>query len=107
MTEPEIDGARRETWERRKRGKIEALRVACPDTLAVCAADRLHNVRCILERVRELGAEAWEPFTRGPGETVGFEREVATILGARLRHPLVDAHARAVGELERVVAADS
>jgi (p)ppGpp synthase/HD superfamily hydrolase len=104
LTEPPVEGPRSETWERRKEGKIAALATADAEALAVCAADRLHNVRSLIEAVRERGPAAWEAFTRGPAETLGFERKVEAILAARLFHPLVDEYRDALRELEALVA---
>jgi len=104
LTEPARDGPRSATWEHRKHAKLRGLREARDESLAVCAADRLHNLRALLPEAERRGAAAWEPFSRGPRETLWFEREVARLVRARLEHPLAGEYDRAVRELEILVA---
>jgi len=104
LTEPSIPGPREETWEARKRGKLDRLRTSEPEALAVCAADRLHNVTSLLVQAEAKGKAAWARFSRGPDGTLQFEREIAALLAARFPHPLTDAHRAALEKLEALVA---
>src|SRR5215469_2435985 len=45
----EEDSSKKELWEQRKRDYIERLKAEREDTLLVSAADKLYNVRAILE----------------------------------------------------------
>jgi (p)ppGpp synthase/HD superfamily hydrolase len=100
VSEPNFGLPKSETWERRKKAKLDQLRVASPEALAICAADRLHNVSNTVDDIDLHGPEVWERFRRGPEKHLKYERSVLEILRQRFPHPLTEELASAVEKLE-------
>jgi (p)ppGpp synthase/HD superfamily hydrolase len=84
-------GAEKEAWRPRKERYLAALGDKPPVSLAVAAADKLHNARSILVEHAQLGDEIWSRFTTGRAEDQRwYHEEVARILGELLPdHPTV------------------
>jgi (p)ppGpp synthase/HD superfamily hydrolase len=101
VSEPQFDLPKDQTWEQRKWAKLEQLRMATPEALAICAADRLHNVSETLHEIAVHGSVVWQRFRRRPEKHLEFERAVLDILRERFPHPLTDEYAAALEELEK------
>ena len=61
----EEDSSKKQEWEARKASYIERLRSEPLETLLVSAADKLYNVRAIVEDYRRIGPQVWSRFKRG------------------------------------------
>ncbi len=104
LSERKREGGDERPWEVRKQEKIEQLRQASLEAVAVKAADTLHNVRSMESGLREQGPSFWGHFKRGPGPSLWYYQSVAGIVRERLgAHPLADELDRAVEELKRAV----
>jgi len=103
LTEDRIDGPRSASWERRKASKLARLESAGEVSLAVCAADRIHNMESVVSMLRERGDAALEPFSRPPDAMLRYERRIAAIVRRGLAHPLVDRLEAALAAFERAV----
>jgi (p)ppGpp synthase/HD superfamily hydrolase len=107
-SEHSYDGDVKRPWDVRKQEKIESLRTASTDALAVKAADLLHNVQATAADLRESGPALWERFTRGREGLMWYYRSVADILSERLvdapGQALAAEVAQAVAELEQLAA---
>jgi len=88
-------------WRERKQRYIDHLRHADPDVRLVMAADKLHNLRTIVQAYREVGEQVWERFTGGREGTLWYYRELANDL-RRDQNPLTQELQRVAGELERM-----
>jgi len=86
-------------WRERKVAYVEHLRTAPPPVLRVCAADKLHNIRCILADYRVHGPALWDRFNAGPADTCWYYNAVADTLAA------AGAPDSLVSELRNVLAA--
>jgi (p)ppGpp synthase/HD superfamily hydrolase len=84
-------------WRERKQAYLERLPRATRSVRLVCAADKLHNSRCLLADYRLVGESLWERFRGGRAGTLWYYRAVVEALRQADPTPLV-------GELERVVA---
>lgn len=100
VSEPDFDRPKSETWGRRKKAKLEQLRSASEEALAICAADRLHNVSNTVHDIKLYGPGVWEKFRRGPEKQLEFEHSVLEVLRQRFPHPLTEELASAVEKLE-------
>lgn len=109
LTERKREGDVDRPWEMRKRESLERLRGASLETVAVKAADTLHNARSVALGLRRQGPSIWCSFNRGAAETLWYYRSVAAIGRERMGpHPLVDELEAAISRLESSVAgADS
>jgi len=93
-------------WRPRKEAFIAGISGKSPSVQLVCAADKLHNARCILNDYRnvKVGEKVWERFRGGGGRegTLWYYREMANALFQSGRSPLVDELERVVAEIERL-----
>ena len=97
------DSSKKMEWEQRKQDYIERLKREPEDTLLVSAADKLYNVRAIVEDHRSHGAEVWKRFNRGPDQQLWYYS--ATLKMFRQRCPdwrIVAELGRAVEELSKI-----
>jgi (p)ppGpp synthase/HD superfamily hydrolase len=91
-------------WLQRKKDYIARVSGEAEDTRLVSAADKLSNVRDILEDVRADGVGAFERFTGKKEGTLWYYRTLVQVFRKAGTNPLVEELARVVGELEKVVA---
>lgn len=89
-------------WRERKNAFVGRLAAAGPAVHLVCAADKLHNVRSLVEDYRELGEQLWQRFNGGREGTLWYYRAVAEALAGASCRGLVRDLTRAVEELERL-----
>jgi len=57
-------------------------------------ADKIHNLRSILESYASLGVQVWDAFTRGKDDTMWYYAAMLDVFQERLQHPLVDEYAK-------------
>lgn len=92
-------------WRARKEAFIAGISAKSPSVQLVCAADKLHNARCILSDYRDVdvGEKLWQRFKGGGREgTLWYYRELANALVQSGPTPLVDELERVVAEIERL-----
>jgi hypothetical protein len=72
-------------WRPRKQAYISHVAAAVPGALLVSAADKLHNVRTILDDFRREGDLVWRRFSPDAGKsgTIGYYRGLVTAFRAR------------------------
>lgn len=91
-------------WRARKERFLSGLTAASPSVKLVCAADKLHNARSLVEDYRSIGDELWHRFSGGKEGTLWYYRAVADALAENKTNPLVAKLRLAVAELEQLVA---
>lgn len=90
-------------WRARKEAFIAGISGKSRSVQLVCAADKLHNARCILSDYRNVGEKVWRRFKGGGREgTLWYYRELANALFQSGPTELVDELERVVGEIERL-----
>ncbi len=77
-------------WEEKKKQYIETVRNGSEGAKAVCVADKIHNLECLLIAYKEQGQEVWKKFNRGKDKKVWFETEVLKMLKDTWQHPMID-----------------
>ncbi|MFP5321288.1 MAG: HD domain-containing protein [Acidimicrobiia bacterium] len=84
-------GEEKQAWRPRKQAYLDALASKPEASLAVAAADKLHNATSVLDDHERLGDALWARFTTGrPEDQRWYYEEVARILAERLPdHPTV------------------
>lgn len=94
-------GAQKAPWRPRKEAYLAGLATTPATSLAVAAADKLHNATSVLDDHDRLGDDLWSRFTTGRAEDQRwYYEEVAGILGERLPgHPTVERLQAAVARL--------
>lgn len=99
------DSGKKKEWEQRKQDYVERLKTEPEDTLLVSAADKLYNVRAIVEDYRSDGAKVWKRFNRGPEQQLWYYREILKVFQKRCPNwRIVGELARAVSELAKIAA---
>jgi (p)ppGpp synthase/HD superfamily hydrolase len=93
-------------WLTRKRDYVAHMRgdAVSTSTLLVSAADKLANVRAILEDHRSIGEEVWARFKAKKSDTLWYYRTLADLFSERLTGPrarLAKELSLAVTELQR------
>jgi GTP pyrophosphokinase len=89
-------------WRERKESFVTRLATARPAVHLVCAADKLHNARSLVDDYREQGEELWQRFSGGRTGTLWYYRAVAEALAGATCQRLVRELTRAVNELEHM-----
>lgn len=84
-------GAEKQEWHARKRAYLASLATKPETSLAVAAADKLHNATAVLDDHERVGDELWSRFTTGRAEDQRWYYEtLAATLAERLpEHPTV------------------
>ena len=71
-------------WLPRKQHYIAHMSVATPMALQVSLADKVHNLRCIVDDYRRLGAELWSRFNApGPDAVIWYYRSLIDVYEQR------------------------
>lgn len=86
-------------WRARKQGYIDALQTHSASAILVSNADKLHNLRTIVDDYREIGEELWERFNPD-SDQVWYYTALAAEFTA-LDSPLADELTATLKELER------
>ncbi len=99
----EEDSSKKKSWEERKQGYIERLKTEPEGTLLVSAADKLYNVRAIIEDFRVEGDKVWHRFNRGPEKQLWYYNELFKLFQTRCPEWRIIAElGRAVAELAKI-----
>jgi (p)ppGpp synthase/HD superfamily hydrolase len=78
------------SWEDRKQHTIDALKTAPIDICLVTCADKLHNIRTLIEDNKEMGDALWTCFKRGKEKQEWYYTSILSVLKGKLAdHPLV------------------
>ncbi|MBN2475835.1 MAG: HD domain-containing protein [Pirellulales bacterium] len=91
-------------WHRRKQTYVQRLRYASASVRLVSAADKLHNVRALLQQYRLRGESLWGHFRGGRDGTLWYYRAVVDALKGSGTTPLVEELQRTVDQLVGLVA---
>jgi len=94
-------------WRERKEKYLAHLPAAGRSVHLVSAADKLHNVRSLVDDYREHGELLWDRFNGGRAGTLWYYRAVADALASAIAGPLTQKLEAAVAELERLSARDT
>ncbi len=85
-------------WKERKLKYLEGLKSADARALMVAAADKLHNLRGIIEDYKKHGGAVFEKFSATASEELWVFTSVLEILEERLLSPIVPEYRKAVLE---------
>ncbi|RJR52654.1 MAG: bifunctional (p)ppGpp synthetase/guanosine-3',5'-bis(diphosphate) 3'-pyrophosphohydrolase [Desulfobacteraceae bacterium] len=73
-------------WEKRKAHTVESVKSAVLEVKMVVCADKLHNVKTIDSKKREIGEQVWERFRRGREKQEWYYRALAENLSDETEH---------------------
>lgn len=83
------------SWRKRKDGYLANLKNDSFEAMMICAADKIHNLRSMIEAYKTQGEKLWDKFNAPLDKKIWFYGECLNILKERLDNPIVE-------ELERV-----
>jgi (p)ppGpp synthase/HD superfamily hydrolase len=86
-------------WKARKVAYIAHLAQSSDDVLLVSGCDKLHNLTCIVDDLREIGDAVFDRFTASKEQTIWYYSELASVLAGRVPAPLDTAIRLALREL--------
>ncbi|WP_427163028.1 HD domain-containing protein [Aliinostoc sp. HNIBRCY26] len=90
-------------WRQRKEAYIAHLATASPSVLLVSSADKLHNLRSLLQDYRLVGESLWQRFQGGKDGTLWYYRTLIDALRKIQLTAIVEDLTRAMKELEALV----
>lgn len=90
-------------WRVRKEAYIAHLHTASPSILLVSAADKLHNVRAILNDYRAVYEEIWQRFKAGKTGTLWYYQALLEVYKTRYPSLLVDELEKTFDDLLKLV----
>ena len=90
-------------WKARKTSYLSHLPAQSASIRLVSAADKLHNVRCILVDYRVVGEKLWGRFSASRDEILWYYRALVVAYRKAGSSPLVEEFARVVETLDREV----
>ncbi len=87
--DPAIEEDQRATWQDRKDRYLAGLEEDSRGALAICAADKLHNLTTMLDAIEARGMSVLKSFNAPPERQLWFYGEIVRLLKDRLGGPLV------------------
>ncbi|NCN25320.1 hypothetical protein COT94_01410 [Candidatus Falkowbacteria bacterium CG10_big_fil_rev_8_21_14_0_10_37_14] len=90
VSEDEEKGGPRAPWKFRKESYLKHLENASQEALLVAAADKIHNLRSMIESYLKHGEVIWKTFHATDDEKLWFYEQVLLILKKRLDNSLVE-----------------
>ena len=90
----------KEPWQVRKDRYLEHLARKPPAAKLLCAADKLHNIRCTARDLRAEGQSAWDKFNATREQSLWYYNTVVQCLAQDWDHPILDELRFAITQLE-------
>lgn len=97
------DPSQRLSWEGRKLYYIDRLNTASRGSLLVSCADKIHNMRSLLEIHALKGDAVWNLFNAAPDRQYWFFEEVYLIMKRRLDSDMVKEYRRALAAVKKLL----
>jgi hypothetical protein len=88
-------------WEDKKSKYIETVKEGGEKAMIVCLADKIVNLKALLEIYEKEGEKVWARFNRGKEKKLWFEHAVLKMLKENLDHPLIEKYDDLIGKLEQ------
>jgi len=87
--DPDMAIDKRATWLDRKNQYLCNLEHDSRDALMVTAADKIHNLRSMIEAYHKIGEDLWERFNAPKDQKLWYYKQVLHILEKRLTNAIV------------------
>ena len=84
VSEDKTAGTTTPPWRVRKEGYLARLANGSRECLLISAADKIHNLRSMVDTHSRLGEAMWDLFNAGPAEKLWFYGEIADTVSERL-----------------------
>jgi len=90
-------------WRERKEQYITRLRSASPEARLVSLADKIYNVRTIIDAYRLIGEKLWDRFNGGKDGTLWYYRSLLAVYLLNGADLITNTYADIVKEMEQLV----
>lgn len=87
------------SWEDKKLAYIESVRRGSTAVKLVALADKIHNLKCLIEAFEQEGDSVWRHFNRGYEKKVWFEEAMVAMFRESWEHPCVEEYAELLKRL--------
>lgn len=77
-------------WEDRKKLYTEVVGRSQAEVKAVSLADKIHNIKSILNSYEIIGPDVWKSFNRGREQQIEFMNNMLKMFKETWSHPMVD-----------------
>lgn len=84
VSENKTENGEKVPWQARKEQYLGALRKGSKEALFVSAADKIHNMQCMISEYKRRGEEMWGIFTGAKKEQLWFYEKIYDILEEKL-----------------------
>jgi (p)ppGpp synthase/HD superfamily hydrolase len=88
--DPNVAIDKKATWLDRKQKYIAQLEHDSTESLMVCAADKIHNIRSLVSEYKVKGDEMWAEFNSPADKRIWYYEKVYEVLARRLKSDIVD-----------------
>ena len=89
ITEPEMDGEIKLTWLEKKKTYIKQIKKADKGSLMICAADKIHNLRSVVEEYYESHDRFIQDFGPNLQDRLEVYQNISNVLNSRLKNDIV------------------
>jgi len=79
----------KKSWQARKENYLKNLENDKFESLMICAADKIHNLRSMTRIYQEQGAEMWRDFNAPLEKQIWYYQSVIEVLKQKLKNPIV------------------
>lgn len=79
-----------QSWDERKKKYLSGLASAPKESLMICAADSLHNLRSLIETYRKRGDGAWNSFAASIEKKMKFYGKIVLYLNSAIPSELTE-----------------
>jgi (p)ppGpp synthase/HD superfamily hydrolase len=90
-------------WRERKEEYISKLHNVSPEARLVSVADKLYNVRTIIDAYKLTGEKVWDRFNGGKEGTIWYYRALRDVYLLASQDLITQTYANTVDEMERLV----
>ena len=99
---PRTKKTAKQTWMERKATYLQKLKKDSHDAMMISAADKIHNLRSMIDEYKKSGEKMWPKFNAPEEKKLWFYGEVLSVLEERLKSPIVKELAKTYEEAERL-----
>jgi (p)ppGpp synthase/HD superfamily hydrolase len=90
VTEPKTDTKDRKlSWKERKQAYIKQIKKGAESALLICAADKIHNFRCIVEEYHEHHNRFIQDFGPNLEDRLEVYQNISNVINSRLKSDIV------------------
>ncbi len=104
VTEPTIFDGERRNWKESKKQYLKQLKNASNGSLMVAAADKIHNMRCVVEEYYDDHSQFLADFGGGLNERLMMYQEISNVLNRSLKSDILAEFNHVFDEYKKFIA---